>query len=101
MIFFLRLEHVTELLLYDNMLECLPPSIFHMKSLEMLNVDRNHLAEIPDTVSTRGKWVIAITCATEMCICIHSLLNIQVLEDLHKFISSHLAEEIWTHKNSV
>jgi protein scribble len=46
----LRLEHVTELLLYDNMLECLPPSLFHMKSLEMLNVDRNHLAEIPDTV---------------------------------------------------
>ena len=42
---------MTELLLYDNMLECLPPSLFHMKSLEMLNVDRNHIAEIPGTVS--------------------------------------------------
>ena len=50
-----RLEHVTELLLYDNMLESLPDSLFHMKSLEMLNVDRNHLAEIPNTVSNRSE----------------------------------------------
>ena len=46
-----RLEHVTELLLYDNMLESLPTSLFQMKSLEMLNVDRNHLMEIPASVS--------------------------------------------------
>ena len=45
---------MTELLLYDNMLESLPASLFHMKSLEMLNIDRNHLAEIPDSVRRKG-----------------------------------------------
>ena len=49
------LKNVTELLLYDNMLESLPASLFHMKSLEMLNIDRNHLAEIPDTVRRKGR----------------------------------------------
>ena len=44
------LHNVTELLLFDNMLESLPDSLFHMKSLEMFNVDRNHLMEIPDSV---------------------------------------------------
>lgn len=41
---------MTELLLFDNMLESLPASLFEMSSLEMLNVDRNHLMEIPSTV---------------------------------------------------
>ena len=45
---------MTELLLYDNMLESLPASLFHMKALEMLNIDRNHLVEIPDTVREGG-----------------------------------------------
>ena len=36
------------------MLESLPESLFHMKSLEMLNVDRNHLVEIPNTVRSRA-----------------------------------------------
>ena len=45
-----RLQQVTELLLFDNMLESLPASLFEMSSLEMLNVDRNHLMEIPSTV---------------------------------------------------
>ena len=45
-----RLQLVTELLLFDNMLESLPASLFQMSSLEMLNVDRNHLMEIPATV---------------------------------------------------
>ena len=49
------LKNVTELLLYDNMLESLPASLFHMTSLEMLNIDRNHLAEIPDTVRRKGR----------------------------------------------
>lgn len=50
-----RLKNVTELLLYDNMLESLPASLFHMKSLEMLNIDRNHLAEIPDSVRRKDR----------------------------------------------
>ena len=45
-----RLQHVTELLLYDNMLDTIPPSLFEMGSLEMLNLDRNHLMELPSTV---------------------------------------------------
>jgi len=44
------LHQVTELLLFDNMLESIPASLFQMKSLEMLNLDRNHLMEIPTTV---------------------------------------------------
>lgn len=44
------LHLVTELLLFDNMLESIPASLFQMKSLEMLNLDRNHLMEIPTTV---------------------------------------------------
>ena len=47
-----------ELLLFDNMLETVPPSLFEMKSLEMLNLDRNHLIEVPATVSACwGSWL--------------------------------------------
>lgn len=48
---FSRLNKVTELLLFDNMLERIPPSLFEMTSLELLNLDRNHLMELPSTVS--------------------------------------------------
>ena len=44
------LHQVTELLLFDNMLESIPASLFQMKSLEMLNLDRNHLMEITTMV---------------------------------------------------
>ena len=48
---FHSLNSVTELLLFDNMLESIPPTLFNMKSLEMLNLDRNHLMQLPATVS--------------------------------------------------
>lgn len=44
------LSHVTELLLFDNLLERIPPSLFDMSSLEMLNLDKNHIIELPSTV---------------------------------------------------
>ena len=42
---------MTELLLFDNLLDSVPASLFDMKALEMLNLDRNHLLELPTTVS--------------------------------------------------
>lgn len=45
------LSLVTELLLFDNLLERIPSSLFDMKSLEMLNLDKNHIIELPSTVS--------------------------------------------------
>ena len=45
------LSLVTELLLFDNLLERIPPSLFDMSSLEMLNLDKNHIIELPSTVS--------------------------------------------------
>lgn len=45
------LSLVTELLLFDNLLERIPSTLFDMKSLEMLNLDKNHIIELPSTVS--------------------------------------------------
>ena len=33
------------------MLESVPPSIFNIPNLEMLNLDRNHLMDLPSSVS--------------------------------------------------
>lgn len=45
------LSCVTELLLFDNLLERIPSTLFDMSSLEMLNLDKNHIIELPPTVS--------------------------------------------------
>ncbi len=53
------LHLVTELLLFDNMLDTVPASLFEMKSLQMLNLDRNHLLEIPAEVSQPYEYPVA------------------------------------------
>ena len=51
------LPNATEIFLFDNMLECIPPSLFNIPTLQMLNLDRNHLMEIPSTVSFPGNKI--------------------------------------------
>ena len=59
---FTSLQRTTEIFLFENMLETIPPSIFNIPTLQMLNIDRNHIMQIPPTVS--HVTIVHVTVAT-------------------------------------
>ena len=59
-----RLSNLVELLLFDNMLETIPESLFDTKSLQLLNLDRNHLVDIPANVSKCTPYNYNYLCAS-------------------------------------
>ena len=59
---YISLQRTTEIFLFENMLETIPPSIFNIPTLQMLNIDRNHIMQIPPTVS--HVTIVHVTVAT-------------------------------------